>query len=156
MSEVNKSDRKRICFPIAYNRASNNPTKKHHHSSYSPLTKVGNIFNTPDSFVTEAMSIPVICFLCTFSYLLVIDPFVSVIFLKHLTLPSLVFKKIFVRYSKYSVVEEGKRFQDLEHTHTPFSIWEFYVKLGTICDNNNLKLLHLLFKILSQATKYEI
>ncbi|XP_063424594.1 L-proline trans-4-hydroxylase-like isoform X1 [Mytilus trossulus] len=42
MSEINTSDKRRIGFPICYNRASNSPTKKHHHPPYSPISKVTN------------------------------------------------------------------------------------------------------------------
>ena len=40
MSEINTSTKRRIGFPIAYNRANNNPTKMHHHPSYTPINKV--------------------------------------------------------------------------------------------------------------------
>ena len=40
MSAVNSSTRRRLAFLIAYNKASNNPVKKHHHPQYTPLKKV--------------------------------------------------------------------------------------------------------------------
>jgi len=36
-SETNKSKNRRWAFLVAYNRASNNPFKKHHHPCYTPL-----------------------------------------------------------------------------------------------------------------------
>ncbi|XP_038047430.1 L-proline trans-4-hydroxylase-like isoform X2 [Patiria miniata] len=41
-SDRNDSDRRRWVFIISYNRASNNPFKKHHHPCYTPLHKVPN------------------------------------------------------------------------------------------------------------------
>ncbi|KAJ8300969.1 hypothetical protein KUTeg_022488 [Tegillarca granosa] len=41
-SSQNKSPNRRWAFLCAYNRASNNPIKKHHHPSYTKLHKVGN------------------------------------------------------------------------------------------------------------------
>ncbi|XP_072014594.1 L-proline trans-4-hydroxylase-like isoform X2 [Amphiura filiformis] len=41
-SEQNKSDRRRWVFIAAYNRATNNPVKDHHHPKYTPLVKVPN------------------------------------------------------------------------------------------------------------------
>ena len=40
-SAQNHSDRRRWGFLVAYNRADNNPVKKHHHPFYTPLRKVG-------------------------------------------------------------------------------------------------------------------
>jgi len=41
-SNVNDSDRRRWAFLIAYNRASNNPIREHHHPQYTPLAIVPN------------------------------------------------------------------------------------------------------------------
>jgi ectoine hydroxylase-related dioxygenase (phytanoyl-CoA dioxygenase family) len=41
-SEQNSSDRRRWAFLVAYNKATNNPTKKHHHAQYTPLHKVSD------------------------------------------------------------------------------------------------------------------
>ncbi|XP_022321248.2 L-proline trans-4-hydroxylase-like [Crassostrea virginica] len=43
MSAVNTSTRRRLAFLIAYNKASNNPVKKHHHPQYTPLKKVSDL-----------------------------------------------------------------------------------------------------------------
>ena len=39
-SDQNNSDRRRWAFLVAYNRASNNPTFKHHHPQYTKLNMV--------------------------------------------------------------------------------------------------------------------
>ena len=39
-SSQNDSDRRRWAFVIAYNRASNNPTIRHHHPQYTKMIKV--------------------------------------------------------------------------------------------------------------------
>ena len=39
-SAQNSSDKRRWAFLVAYNRADNNPVKKHHHPFYTPLHKV--------------------------------------------------------------------------------------------------------------------
>lgn len=39
-SENNASDNRRWAFLIAYNKASNNPVRKHHHALYAPIQKV--------------------------------------------------------------------------------------------------------------------
>jgi len=41
-SNQNHSDRRRWSFISCYNAASNNPTKEHHHASYTPIAKVNN------------------------------------------------------------------------------------------------------------------
>ncbi|XP_077986948.1 L-proline trans-4-hydroxylase-like [Glandiceps talaboti] len=41
-SDQNHSDRRRWALIAAYNRATNNPVRKHHHPFYTPLQKVAN------------------------------------------------------------------------------------------------------------------
>ncbi|KAJ8300968.1 hypothetical protein KUTeg_022487 [Tegillarca granosa] len=48
-SNQNKSPYRRWAFLCAYNRASNNPIKKHHHPSYTKLHKVGNKINNSNN-----------------------------------------------------------------------------------------------------------
>ncbi|XP_062570975.1 L-proline trans-4-hydroxylase-like [Saccostrea cucullata] len=43
MSAVNASNRRRLAFLVAYNKASNNPVKEHHHPQYTPLKKVPDV-----------------------------------------------------------------------------------------------------------------
>lgn len=45
-SAQNSSDRRRWGFLIAYNRADNNPVKKHHHPFYTPLNKASILIFT--------------------------------------------------------------------------------------------------------------
>ena len=41
-SSPNTSDKRRMAFLVAYNRADNDPIKEHHWASYQPLNKVNS------------------------------------------------------------------------------------------------------------------